>query len=124
MSCFNLSKHADISALSSNISASLIEKLLSDMLGGMFCTVDVNQSVMSRQLLRMNLPVDRKGCAMSLDVEDTLCFTVDVHWPVTMITRRSMDLPPRRLITHPLQTAFRDWLSCMVMMSLVEIGAS
>ena len=85
------------------------------MLEGVFCTVDINQSVMT--ITKDDLPVERKGRAMSLDVEDTLCFTVDVHWPVTIITRRSMDLPPRRLITLPLQTAFRDWLSCMVVMS-------
>lgn len=87
MECFNLSKHADTSALSSDIfwiSASLIENLFSHMLGGMFCALD------------------RKGRVTSLDVEDTLLFT------------------PRRLITLPLQTAFKLWLSCMVMMSGVK----
>ena len=69
---------------------------------------------------KLFLPLDRKGRVTSLDVEDTLLFTVDVHWSVTIITRRSMNLPPRRLITLPLQTVFKLWLSCMVMMSGVK----
>jgi len=50
------------------------------------------------------------------------CGDTLVSASVTILTQRSMNLPPQRLITHPLQTAFKFWLVASMEIGGMEIG--